>query len=140
MGFERAKDNTKARKSSQLPSDLLKEILEELEKAEPGTDGGTVDEEALWEGGVRAAPISDEETGPIQSTGAPGTAPEPRESMPTPAAAPCSRPAVLCIPAPTRARASASSHLHAWKTSLPVLEPHGTSPAPFQPPAPILVP
>ncbi|XP_069728057.1 uncharacterized protein [Phaenicophaeus curvirostris] len=72
MGFERAKDNTKARKSSQLPSDLLKEILEELEKAEPGTDGGTVDEEALWEGGVRAAPISDEETGPIQSTGAPG--------------------------------------------------------------------
>ncbi|XP_029862115.1 uncharacterized protein LOC115337832 isoform X4 [Aquila chrysaetos chrysaetos] len=72
-GPQRAKYKAKAEigESSQRSPEVLKEILEELDKAAREMDRETVEKEAFQEGDSHAAPVSDEKTGAIQSTGVP---------------------------------------------------------------------
>ncbi|KAM6063306.1 uncharacterized protein VSU04_008162 isoform 3-T3 [Chlamydotis macqueenii] len=66
-----AKYKAKIKKHSQQSSDVVRNILKELEKAARGGYIDTV-EEARQEGGSRALPVSDEKTGAIVSKGLPG--------------------------------------------------------------------
>ncbi|KAM9265253.1 uncharacterized protein RDI95_012805 isoform 1-T2 [Morus bassanus] len=71
-GPQRAKYKAETGKSSQRSSEVLKQILKELDKAAHEMDGETVEKEAPQEGGSHAVPISDDKRGAIQSTGMPG--------------------------------------------------------------------
>ncbi|KAM6063304.1 uncharacterized protein VSU04_008162 isoform 1-T1 [Chlamydotis macqueenii] len=70
-GHPGAKYKAKIKKHSQQSSDVVRNILKELEKAARGGYIDTV-EEARQEGGSRALPVSDEKTGAIVSKGLPG--------------------------------------------------------------------
>ncbi|KAM9258093.1 uncharacterized protein RDI95_015213 [Morus bassanus] len=71
-GPQRVKYKAETGKSSQRSSEVLKQILKELDKAAHELDGETVEKEAPQEGGSHAVPISDDKRGAIQSTGMPG--------------------------------------------------------------------
>ncbi|KAM9266887.1 uncharacterized protein FYN16_006096 [Cariama cristata] len=58
-------------KSSQQSSEVLKEILGDLDQAAQEMDHGTMEKEALQEGGNHEVPISDGKKGTIQSAGMP---------------------------------------------------------------------
>ncbi|XP_064330179.1 uncharacterized protein LOC135317684 [Phalacrocorax carbo] len=72
MGPQRAKYEAERGKSSQRSSEVLKEILKDLDKAALEMDRETAENEALQEGGSHAVPVSDDRRGAIQSVEVPG--------------------------------------------------------------------
>ncbi|XP_064329973.1 uncharacterized protein LOC135317587 isoform X2 [Phalacrocorax carbo] len=71
MGPQRAKYEAERGKSSQRSSEVLKEILKDLDKAALEMDRETAENEALQEGGSHAVPVSDDRRGAIQSVEVP---------------------------------------------------------------------
>ncbi|XP_074781909.1 uncharacterized protein LOC141969731 [Athene noctua] len=71
---QRAKDNAEVGQPSQRYSEVLQEILKELERAVPaqGNGRGSVEKEVFGEGGRQAVPASAERTGAVQPAGIPG--------------------------------------------------------------------
>ncbi|XP_064329814.1 uncharacterized protein LOC135317452 [Phalacrocorax carbo] len=131
MGPQRAKYEAERGKSSQRSSEVLKEILKDLDKAALEMDRETAENEALQEGGSHAVPVSDDRRGAIQSVEVPGASPQLREPGPTPAAAPHTRTPGLPTPAPPRAGPNTSSrHMCLEKRPTSHGAPAGNQPPP----------
>ncbi|XP_074781916.1 uncharacterized protein LOC141969737 [Athene noctua] len=121
---QRAKDNAEVGQPSQPYSEVLQEILKELERAMPaqGNGHGSVEKEVFGEGGRQAVPASAERTGAVQPAGVPGASTKLRD--PSLAAATIPRPwrAGPSTSAPPRAGTDTSSR---WKTVPLTTEPQG---------------
>ncbi|XP_040399294.1 uncharacterized protein LOC121063051 isoform X14 [Cygnus olor] len=76
-----AKENAELRKSSPTSSDIVEDIIKELEEAAPGMVRETVPKEVLWQGSGRTLPLPGKRTEATQATPevSPGRAlPDPR--------------------------------------------------------------
>ncbi|XP_040399306.1 flocculation protein FLO11-like isoform X25 [Cygnus olor] len=81
-----AKENAELRKSSPTSSDIVEDIIKELEEAAPGMVRETVPKEVLWQGSGRTLPLPGKRTEATQATPGPLTAKENaelRKSSPT---------------------------------------------------------
>ncbi|XP_040399303.1 flocculation protein FLO11-like isoform X22 [Cygnus olor] len=86
LGPLTAKENAELRKSSPTSSDIVEDIIKELEEAAPGMVRETVPKEVLWQGSGRTLPLPGKRTEATQATPGPLTAKENaelRKSSPT---------------------------------------------------------